>query len=304
MMTRYRPGDGMSPTSDIVACSDIQAWCLAAWNAVRQVRDHAGAMPQRLTLDLPGTVVTVEHGGQWQAQAPVPDAARDILDCLLPLVAQEGPLTIAQLGQSLDGRIATQSGHSHYINGIDSRTHLHRLRGLVDAVLVGAGTVCEDDPQLNVRHVPGDNPVRVVLDPRGRVPAERHVFQVPDAPTLHLVGADAVPQGPVGDHVIRAVVESQDGRVSPRAVIDYLAGLGHTRLLIEGGGTTVSRFLEARALHRLHLLIAPLLIGSGRAGLSMPPIVTLDEALRPVTRWFRCGDDTIADLDFTAARRA
>jgi len=67
-------------------------------------------------------------------------------------------LVIGQLGQSLDGRIATPAGHSHYINGPKAIIHLHRLRALVDAVVVGVGTAIADDPMLTVRHVEGKNP--------------------------------------------------------------------------------------------------------------------------------------------------
>lgn len=68
----------------------------------------------------------------------------ELLDLFLPLVAQAGPWVIAQLGQSLDGRIATETGASHYINALEARTHLHRLRAVVDAVVVGVGTVNAD----------------------------------------------------------------------------------------------------------------------------------------------------------------
>lgn len=84
------------------------------------------------------------------------------------------PMFIGQLGQSLDGRIATISGDSYYINGAEGLDHLHRLRASVDAVLVGAGTVAADNPQLTVRRCAGRNPARVVIDPRGRLdPAAR-----------------------------------------------------------------------------------------------------------------------------------
>src|ERR1043165_7825038 len=78
-------------------------------------------------------------------------------------------LAVGQLGQSLDGRVATESGHSHYINGPAGLAHLHRRRALVDAVVVGIGTAIADDPQLTVRRVSGPQPVRVVIDARGRV---------------------------------------------------------------------------------------------------------------------------------------
>ena len=76
---------------------------------------------------------------------------------------------IGQIGQSLDGRIATASGQSHYINGPAAIVHLHRLRALVDAVIVGIGTVTADDPRLTVRRVEGPSPARVVIDPQGDV---------------------------------------------------------------------------------------------------------------------------------------
>ncbi|MEQ9449401.1 MAG: RibD family protein, partial [Rhodospirillaceae bacterium] len=84
---------------------------------------------------------------------------------------------IGQVGQSLDGRIATASGHSHYINGKAGRVHLHRLRALVDAVVVGASTVVADDPLLDVRHTEGPNPARVIIDLRGRVGPSAKCFR-------------------------------------------------------------------------------------------------------------------------------
>ena len=83
---------------------------------------------------------------------------------------QDGLVVVGQIGQSLDGRVATASGHSHYINGPVGLAHLHRLRALVDAVVIGIGTALADDPQLTVRRVPGPQPARVVIDPAGRLP--------------------------------------------------------------------------------------------------------------------------------------
>ncbi|MBA1149145.1 RibD family protein [Ectothiorhodospiraceae bacterium WFHF3C12] len=261
----------------------------AAWRALRDVRNRAAAAQ---------AAVTIDPRGRWRASGPVSDAARDLLDCLGPVAAHPGRLAIGQLGQSLDGRIATESGHSHYVNGLESRTHLHRLRALVDAVVIGAGTAIADDPRLTVRHVAGANPVRVVLDPRGRVRPDLHLMRCAEAQTIHLVG-DAVITGlgPRADHVRRfALPVMPNGGFTPAAVLDALADLGLRRVLVEGGGITVSRFLEAGALQRLHLLVAPLLIGSGRPGLRLTPIGTLDDALRPRTRRFACGDDTLFDL--------
>jgi riboflavin biosynthesis pyrimidine reductase len=127
----------------------------------------------------------VHASGRWETSVEVDAVAHDVMEMYLPLQLQ-ADLVVAQIGQSLDGRIATESGHSHYVTGRADIRRLHRLRALVDAVVVGARTVASDDPRLTVREVEGDNPVRVVLDPDGRldtggtsspmVPPERLLF--------------------------------------------------------------------------------------------------------------------------------
>src|SRR5581483_3715846 len=85
-------------------------------------------------------------------------------------------VVVGQCGQSIDARIATPTGHSHYINGASGLAHLHRLRALVDAVVIGVGTAIADDPQLTVRRVEGPSPARVILDPTGRLPPTGRVL--------------------------------------------------------------------------------------------------------------------------------
>lgn len=198
--------------------------------------------------------------------------------------AAQGPLTIGQLGQTLDGRIATVTGHSHYVNGPEALDHLHRLRALADAVLVGAGTAIADDPALTVRRVAGDNPVRVILDPRGRVPRDRRVFTDDAAQTLVAGGPDL------------PIAPTPDGDLAPRAVLDALAARGLPVVLVEGGADTLSRFLAAGCLDRLHLMVAPTLLGSGRPGIALPEVVAMDQARRFEARTYPLGADTLFDL--------
>ena len=165
-----------------------------------------------------------------------------------------------------------------------------------DVIVVGAGTASADNPQLTVRHVSGDHPTRVVLDPRGRIPRDLALLNNDAAPTLLVVGP-GVANTTLPDHVQHCVLPlGTNGQFNPLDVITLLADKGLPRVLIEGGGITVSQFIEAGAVDRLHLLVAPLLIGSGRPGLQMTPIETLESALRPPARTFRCGDDTLFDL--------
>ena len=270
------------------------------WACILQAR-HADWAARRTTSFIVDEVaIEIDAGGAWRCATALAAETAELLDLFLPLVAQAGPWVIAQLGQSLDGRIATESGASHYINAIEARTHLHRLRAVVDAVVVGVGTVNADDPQLTVRHVPGANPLRVVLDPRRRAVAQARVFNDGAAPTLHVVAEDGDASGGAGD-VRCCAMPCAAGGFEPAAVLGWLREAGYRRVLVEGGGVTVSRFLQAGVLDRLHVMVAPMLIGSGRPGLVLPPIETLDEAIRPASRCFACGVDTLFDLDLRAA---
>ncbi len=266
-----------------------------AWALLLQAREHDWAGRPQAGFALGKARLEVAAGGRWCSSPTASPAGARLLDLFLPLVARPGPLALGQLGQSLDGRIATVSGASHYINGEVARAHLHRLRAICDAVVVGVGTVDADDPQLTVRHVPGPHPVRVVLDPRRRAKGARKVFVNAIAPTLHLV-APAADDPHAAGHVEQVVLEAGAGGFAPAAVLACLAERGLVRVLVEGGGVTVSRFVQAGVLDRLHVMVAPMLIGSGRSGLDLAPIATLDQALRPACRTFACGEDTLFDL--------
>jgi diaminohydroxyphosphoribosylaminopyrimidine deaminase/5-amino-6-(5-phosphoribosylamino)uracil reductase len=223
-----------------------------------------------------------------------------LISLYLPLCAgsRSPSLCVAHLGQSLDGRIATLSGASRYVTGQENLAHLHRLRALCDAVVVGARTVERDDPQLTTRLVVGDNPVRVVIDPELRSLSERRVFR--DGLARTVVVTTRAARARPGEWPAVELVELGDdgGAIAPAAVLSALGALGLSRILVEGGGITVSRFLQARALDRLQLALAPVILGSGLPGLSLPPIASLDEALRPRARRFTLGEDVLFDCEF------
>lgn len=219
---------------------------------------------------------------------------------------RHGSWLLAHLGQSLDGFVATAAGHSRFVNGSANLMHLHRLRALADAVIVGAGTVAADDPQLTVRLVAGRSPVRVVLDPRASLPADRRVFRDGAAPTLQVSLAPGQAPGQASGQASggaeRLLVAARDGALCLEDLRRQLAERGLTRLFVEGGGITVSRFLAAGLLDRLQLCVAPVLIGGGRPGLAVPPAATMDEALRPPCRRWAMGPDVLFDFDLAAAR--
>ena len=217
----------------------------------------------------------------WRIYGPLAEARR----------AGRG-FVIGQSGQSLDGRIATATGHSHYINGPAALTHLHRLRALVDAVVVGVGTVVADDPRLTVRGIDGPQPVRVVIDPNARAPAQAKCF-ADDGVRCVVLCRTAASRGGIENVAL--------ADFSPQAIVAALQARGLHRLLVEGGATTLSKFLGAQALDRLHVMTAPMIIGSGKAGIVLPEIATLKDALRPRTASYLLpGGDVLSDCDMRA----
>ncbi len=227
-----------------------------------------------------------------------------IASMLAPLVDADPakPFVVAQLGQSLDGRIATLSGESRWINKDAALDHVHRIRANVDAVLVGVGTAVADDPALNVRRVAGRHPARVVIDPKGRTPPGARCLDGSDGCRRLVVRAPGVeaPALPAGVEIV-VVEPSDDGKLDPRKVVSALFERGLHRLLVEGGAWTVSEFIDAGAVDHLHILVGPMILGSGKVGLNLKPIDRLSDALRPKVRVFPLAD---GDVLFDCALRA
>ena len=209
---------------------------------------------------------------------------------------------VGQIGQSLDGRIATELGHSKYINGPAGLVHLHRLRALVDAVVVGVGTAVADDPQLTVRRVAGPQPARIVIDPKGRLGAGARMFADNGVRRLLITAQGTCCAPPSGVEIV--ALPMVDGEIAPPAILAALAGCGMRRVLIEGGANTVARFLAAGCLDRLHVMVAPIVLGAGAPGLIAPPIERADQALRMPIRVHQIGDDVLFDCDLSAQRVA
>jgi diaminohydroxyphosphoribosylaminopyrimidine deaminase / 5-amino-6-(5-phosphoribosylamino)uracil reductase len=213
----------------------------------------------------------------------------------------DGMVVVGQFGQSIDARIATATGDSRYINGADGLAHLHRLRALVDAVLVGVGTAVADDPQLTVRRVAGPSPARVILDPRARLPANARVLAPDGIRRLVITCETASGRFPPGVETL--ALPTSDGHIAPAAILSALTERGFRRILVEGGADTVSRFLAARCLDRLHVVIAPIILGAGPSSVRLPPIARVADALRAPIRAHPLGEELLIDCDLSGQRR-
>jgi riboflavin-specific deaminase-like protein len=252
----------------------------------------------------PDALIAWHPGSGWQMVLRPGDSRHALIDLYLPICSATAarPITLAHLGQSLDGFIATHAGESRFVTGEENILHLHRLRALCDAVVVGAGTVAADDPQLTTRLVAGPNPLRVVLDPARRLSRDHRLFNDDSADTLYICARSEIGPGEhrLGRATLVGVETTADG-VDFTAVVRLLRARGCSRIFVEGGGITVSMFLEANLLDRLHVTIAPLIIGDGRPAIRLLARAVLGDCHRPRYRVFRMGGDVLFDCDFGIA---
>ncbi|MEM1190119.1 MAG: RibD family protein [Pseudomonadota bacterium] len=225
--------------------------------------------------------------GRWT------NGERLALDLYGPLARRDlGPFVVAQVGQSLDGRVATVTGDARDVSGPDGLAHLHRMRALADAVVIGVRTALHDSPRLTVRLCNGKNPARVVIDPQGRLPDRAPLLAEDGARRIVFQAVDR--DRPDGVTAIR--LKLHDGQIDPADIVEALHREGLNSLLVEGGGNTIARFLEAQLLTRVQLAVAPLLIGDGPQGLTLPKSTRrLADAIRPDTRAYSLGSDVVFD---------
>ncbi len=294
----------------------------ALWRLLGELagRAHAGrpvAARATVGLDAGGLVVDPQGGGVLELDPAAPRGWRwpagrcgapvlaALLDLYVPLCAGPGRerLVVGHLAQSLDGRIATEGGASQFISGPEDLEHAHRMRALFAAVVVGASTVAHDDPRLTTRRVPGAHPTRVVIDPDRRLGTGHALFADGAAPTLVVCRASAAGRGGAR-HGLAEVVAlpcDDDGPLPVAAILAARADRGLRRVFVEGGGVTISRFVAAGALDRLHVVVAPCILGSGRAAFTLPAIDALSDAIDLDCRHVALGRDVLFDCGFPPA---
>jgi len=218
---------------------------------------------------------------------PLADDCRRLIAPFAKHVTSGRPYVILKVAMTLDGQTATSTGESQWISSPESRTLVHRLRDRADGVLVGAGTVLADDPQLTVRLAEGGrNPARIILDGTLRTPAGARVFSAASPGRRLLVTAADIPADAAGRHREKGVeivgVPRRNGQLDLAAVMDALGACQLQCLLVEGGGGLSGALLRAGLVDRLMLFVAPLLLGGcdGRPLLEGAGVTRLADALR------------------------
>jgi len=213
------------------------------------------------------------------------------------------PFVLWKTAMTLDGKISTRTGNSRWVTGEEARKEVHRLRGRYDAVLVGAGTVKRDDPELTVRHYKGThNPLRVVVDSNASVPLDARVLNS-DAETIIAV-IDTAPSEKIealrdaGARVL--VLPEVAGRVDLRALVIDLVNLGVNSILLESGGELAASMLDAGLVDRGLIFVAPKIVGGRTAGTPVggEGVELMDQALEVSTpRMRRFGNDLALEVE-------
>jgi diaminohydroxyphosphoribosylaminopyrimidine deaminase / 5-amino-6-(5-phosphoribosylamino)uracil reductase len=195
------------------------------------------------------------------------------------------PRVTLSYAQTVDGRIATAGGSSQWISAPDSLTYAHRLRADHDAIMVGAGTVCADDPRLTVRLVEGDDPLRVVVDSGLRIPptaavladgaAGRTILAVTDRASVER--RDAVQR--MGA-TVWCLPANAAGQVDLAALLIELGAAGVRSIMVEGGAALLTNLLREQLVDRICICIAPKILGSGTDAIGDLGIADLDRSLQ------------------------
>ena len=214
----------------------------------------------------------LEAAGLEVAVGEESDAAQELYEAFAKHVTTGLPFVTAKFAMSLDGKIATHTGDSKWVTGIEARGVVQQMRREIDAVLVGVNTVLADDPQLTARDPEGNplprQPLRVVLDSHCRTPQEARLLREPgttliaasqDAPAILVARLEAA-----GAEVYLGPFD-RDGRVDLPPLLANLGHRGVVSLLAEGGGVVLGSLFDAGLVDKVIAFIAPSIIGGGDA---------------------------------------
>ena len=214
---------------------------------------------------------------------------QSIINILLPILRKNKKLVIAQIGQSIDGRIALNNGNSHYINNPKSIIYLHCLRSISDAIIVGSNTIKKDDPLLTTRKIKGTNPKRIIIDGSLSLNNKYKIFNDGNENIIFTKSNKNIRLN--NSTIIRLKKIN-----FTKNLITQINKLKYKNILVEGGSKTISELINNKYIDILQFMIAPILIGSGINSLNLKEISNLNKAIRPKHNFNELENEIIVNL--------
>ena len=218
---------------------------------------------------------------------------RQSCEIILPLIRKKDRNFIGQIGQSLDAKIALNNGNSHYINEKESITYLHCLRSISDGVLVGVNTIIKDNPLLTTRKIKGENPTRLIIDPSLKLTNKYKIFKDKNTNIVFTTSNKA-------KNLNNTTIVKLPKKDFTFGVYKFLKKSSLKYILIEGGPTTLSYFIEQNLINYMQFIISPTLIGSGINSIKLKPITNLKKAIRKKSNFAKLGKEIVVTLDFNS----
>lgn len=243
-------------------CSEaiIEAGVVAVHSAVTDPNPHVKG----------GGLSRLSEAGIAVSTGEMAGKASRLIEGYSKLVKTGTPFVTAKFAMSLDGKIATRTGSSQWITGEEARAYAHRLRAASDAVMVGINTVLADDPRLTARDGSGTaldrQPLRVVVDSRGRMPAAARMLGEPGATLVVTAsgGHEARPYGEVSS-LETAVLPGADGLVDLEGLMSHLGEREVASVVVEGGGALLGSLFDGGLVDKVSAFVAPVIVGGAEA---------------------------------------
>ncbi len=270
---------------------------------------HAATLDPNPRIDGRGAA-DLEAAGVRVSVGEEAAAAQRLMECHFRWITTGTPFVTAKYAMSLDGKIATAAGDSRWISGAASRRRAHWMRATSDAIMAGVGTAARDDPQLTARDEEdrplGRQPLRVVVDSRGRLPSDARLLRSPGRTLVAVADAPPEREAALRDAGAEVVAFSGgDGRVDLRALLAHLGGREVTGLLVEGGGTLLASLFRERLVDKVCAFVAPVLVGGRDAPTPWDGdgAATIAEALRLERVTVERLEDDVMVVGYPARRR-
>lgn len=237
------------------------------------------------------------------------EACRALNRAFIKYITTGLPYVTLKIAQTVDGRIASRTGHSQWITSYPARVASHRIRHANDAIVVGIGTVLADDPQLTVRHIKGKNPWRVVLDTHLQIPLSCHLLNDPFVSKTIVATAadkpDKIAQLKERGATVWHLPLAEVGQLSLLTLLQQLAAINVSAVMVEGGARVYTSFLKNKLVDHVEIAIAPKILGAGIEAIGDLGIRLVDQSLQLVqVRYQKLGSDFLISGDIRFAPAA